>query len=118
MKEKRSKDLAEKIVNIIAKSKHLAPYHEMVDAIMDEGHCKPKDVAAALAYLMHQSNPIPDSEMDLTAPEFERRRKRPAKGRGKPSSRPRHKNKGFADAPPPKKSGKKKAKKRRVAKSY
>jgi ATP-dependent RNA helicase DeaD len=73
MKDKRSKELAEKVVNVIEKSKRLEPFKAMVESIMDEHGCDPKDIAAALAYLIQQANPLAANE--LTPPEPERRRK-------------------------------------------
>ena len=63
LSEKRSEQLAEKVRNIIAKSKKLKPYRAMVDTIMQQSECAPKDVAAALAYLIEQVNPLATTEL-------------------------------------------------------
>jgi len=88
MNERRSQQLAEKIVGVIAKSKKLAPYREMVDSIIAESDATPNDVAAALAYLIQQSNPLPSNEIEAVSAESEpkqRRRDRSSRHRGKPS---------------------------------
>lgn len=84
MKEKRSKQFSEKVVNIIEKSQKLGPYHEMINNIIEQTGCDPKDIAAALAYWMQQSNPMPSHEIKTAEPEFERRHER---RRGKPQGK-------------------------------
>jgi len=93
MREKRSKQLAEKVINIIEKSHKLEPYREMIDNIMEQASCDPKDIAAALAYLIQQSNPIPSQEIEAAEPEPERRRRRSDRFKGKSSDRTRSKKK-------------------------
>ena len=85
MSEIRSKQLAEKIMGVIEKCKKLKPFQEMVDNIIETNDCAPKDVAAALAYLMQQSNPLPSHDIEAARPEPEERGRR-REGR---SSRPR-----------------------------
>ena len=93
--ELRNQQLAEKVTNIISKSKNLKPYQEMIASIVEQIECNPNDIAAALAYLLEQSNPMPIYELDAVKEE-------PAK-RGRSSSRsydrsdkPRGKKPGFA----------------------
>ena len=74
MNEKRGKQLAEKVINLIAKGKKLRPYHETIENIMEQGDCAPKDIAAALAYLMQQANPLPSHEIEAAEPEPKRQR--------------------------------------------
>jgi len=100
----RSKQLTEKVANIVAKSKHLKPYHEMIENIMEEGSCAPKDIAAALAYLLQQSNPISTQELESAEPETERPRRRSPRfkgGRsaGRPSSKRMGERKTFKGKP-------------------
>jgi len=84
MSEKRSKQLAEKVIGVIAKSKKLTIYREMVERIIKENDYAPKDVAAALAYLMQQANPLPSYEIETAEPEFGgRQRNRPSRSQGK-----------------------------------
>jgi ATP-dependent RNA helicase DeaD len=64
---KRSEALAEKVLNIVSKSKKLKPYQEMV-AQMKE-HCPVEDIAAALAYLLEQDNPLPIYDLENVKPE-------------------------------------------------
>ena len=93
MNEKRSKQLAEKVINIIEKSKNLGPYREMVESIIEQGDSAPKDIAAALAYLIQQSNPVPSREIEAAEPEPERRRRSSSRYKGKSSDQPRSKKK-------------------------
>ncbi|MCK4608016.1 MAG: DEAD/DEAH box helicase [Gammaproteobacteria bacterium] len=96
MSEKRSKQFAEDIVNLIRKGNKLKPYHKMVEHIMEQENCTAEDIAAALAYLSQQSNPLPSHEIEAIEPEEERphnrfsRFKRKPSGGGRPgrSSRP------------------------------
>ena len=64
MNEIRSKQLTEKVTGIIAKSKKLKPFQDMVQHIMDETEAAPNDIAAALAYLLQQSNPVATAELE------------------------------------------------------
>jgi len=93
MNEKRSKQLTEKVINIIAKSNKLKPYHEMVENIMEQADCAPKDISAALAYLIQQSNPLPSREIEAAEPENERRRNRSSRFKGRSSGQPSSKKK-------------------------
>ncbi len=61
--EKRSQQLAETISNVISKSKKLGPYHEMVAELISDAQHSPQEIAAALAYLLQQSNPLPEEEI-------------------------------------------------------
>ena len=63
MTKKRSLALRETIVNVIAKSKKLGPYQEMVADIIASGEGSAEDIAAAIAYMMQQTNPLPDEEI-------------------------------------------------------
>ncbi len=91
MKAIRSKQLTEKVTGIINKSKRLDTYREMVQEIMqeDEGYAA-EDIAAALAYLMDQANELPTHDIVAVDAEPEKRRHKPARSRGKPSSRSRN----------------------------
>ena len=63
MQVKRSKQLMEKVVGVIEKSKKLEPFHEVITEIMSEHNYAAKDVAAALAYLIQQADPMPTEEI-------------------------------------------------------
>ena len=87
MNDIRSKQLAEKVVGILTKSKNLKPYQEMICNIMAETDCAAEDIAAALAYLNQQSNPLANYEIAAAKPEAENRRSsKPSRFKGKPSS--------------------------------
>ncbi|GAB4391515.1 MAG: hypothetical protein Tsb005_01630 [Gammaproteobacteria bacterium] len=83
MAEKRSAQLAEKIVNIIQKSKKLGPYRSMIDSIMTEHDCEAIDIATALVYMSQQVNPIPAYELDVIEAEPTRSRKFSKSGRSR-----------------------------------
>ncbi len=93
MKDKRIKQLSEKVIRIIEKSKRLKPYHEMIDNIIEENAVAPIDVAAALAYLTQQSNPISANETHALESEPGKRRRPSSHSKRKPSDRFRRKNK-------------------------
>jgi ATP-dependent RNA helicase DeaD len=76
MNELRVKQMGEQIVSVIQKSKKLGPYHEMVEDIIAQYDCAPQDIAAAVAYLMQQSNPLPSDDI-----------RTPAEDSGKPNKR-------------------------------
>ncbi|MHA7840777.1 MAG: DEAD/DEAH box helicase [Gammaproteobacteria bacterium] len=80
MAAKRSAYLTEKITNILEKSKHLAPSRQMVSQLVAESDYDPEDIAAALIYLMGQSNPLPTEDIVSAEPEYARK-----KGKRKPS---------------------------------
>ncbi|MCP4473982.1 MAG: DEAD/DEAH box helicase [Gammaproteobacteria bacterium] len=113
MNEKRSKQLAEKVIGVIKKSKKLAPYREIVESIIAQDDCSAKDIAAALAYLLQQSNPLPSQEISAAEPEFKKPRKKSPYTRGQSSERARGKkrpsSKTFSKASP----GKRKTLKRK-----
>ncbi len=84
MSELRRQQLAEKVVNIIHKSKKYHPYRHVVDGIMADSDCDAEDIAAALAYLLEESNPLPDQEI-MAEPEdrgSHRRRSRGSRASG------------------------------------
>ncbi|PHQ81545.1 MAG: DEAD/DEAH box helicase [Coxiella sp. (in: Bacteria)] len=92
MTEKRSVQLAEKVTNILTKSKKLAPFREMVDNLMKQCKHTPQEIAAALAYLIEQDNPLPSAEIPTAAFEPSKSKRggggggrRSSGGRGKPS---------------------------------
>ncbi len=93
MQEKRSKQLSEKVINIIAKSSKLGYYHEVVERIVKQDDCDPKDIAAALAYLIEQANPIPSHDIETVKPEYQKRRSASSRSRGQSSDHSRDKRK-------------------------
>ncbi|HKY69356.1 MAG TPA: hypothetical protein VJ205_00510, partial [Gammaproteobacteria bacterium] len=64
----------------IAKSKKLIPYREIIESIIEQEGCCPKDIAAALAYLNQQSSGMPLHDLSAppppTPPQRENRRQR------------------------------------------
>ena len=65
MKEKRNNELAETILGIVERSKKLGPHRKMIENIIEqsEADLDPIDIAAALVYLIDQSNPMPEGEI-------------------------------------------------------
>ena len=59
----RSQQLAGKIVGIVTKSKKYQEYLPIVAEIVESSECSMADVAAALAYLVQESNPLPSEEL-------------------------------------------------------
>lgn len=78
---KRDEELTEKVVGIIAKSKKLTPFHKTVDKMITNHNLEAKDVAAALAYLLQQANPLPTEEIKTSSSR---------EGRGKHGGRDRY----------------------------
>jgi len=89
MKEHRGKQLAEKVEGILTKSKNLKPYYKMVETVTTEIDCEPEDLAAALAYLLDQNNPVPEQELKPAKSEPRKHRERGNKSfdRKKPAFR-------------------------------
>ena len=113
MNERRASQLAEKVMNVIEKSKKLAPYQQMVGELIKQSEADPVDIAAALAYLMQQSNPLPSHEIDSAEPRRgggnrghgDKRKPSRFKGKGKPSSDKKPYGKSYSKGKP---AGKKK----------
>jgi len=98
MKERRSKQLTDKVLNIIEKSEKLGPFQELVEKIMEEGDCDAKDIAVALAYLNQQAQPMPTKEIAAAEPERESRRKKSPRSKAKSFAENRIKKKRSAKA--------------------
>jgi len=117
MKEARSKQFAEKIISVIEKSKKLAPYYDMVSDIIDQSGHNANDVAAALSYLMQQSNPIPSNEIEPANPTKENRSTNPFPRKRNASNRSNNKwkdgSRDHTDRPPRKKKSNNKNRKRK-----
>lgn len=97
MKEKRNQQLAEKIANVVIKSKHLKSFQQMVDAIIDTRNIEPRDIAAALVYLMDQANPIPTVELEAADPEHTEKRNRGRRRRSNNATAPSGRGKSNSD---------------------
>lgn len=67
----RSKQLIEKVTGIIEKSKKLGPYREVIQQMLDHGDFSSHDVAAALAYLLDQANPLSTTELTSVGREYD-----------------------------------------------
>ncbi len=90
MNKKRNEQLTEKITHVMAKDKRLKPYSAMIDNIVEQSNCTPKEVATALVYLMQQSNPLPSYEIESAKPKQKEQQKqttRYKKSSGKKRSR-------------------------------
>lgn len=92
MNEIRSKQLAEKVMGVVTKSKKLKSHFQMVDMVMEETRCSPREVAAALSYLIQQKNPT--NEIPTAEAEPESRRHKSSRRKGKPSGAPRGRDRG------------------------
>ena len=115
MQEKLTQQLTDKVVGVIEKSKKLKPCREMVTTIMQQGDYAADDIAAALAYLMQQANPLAAQEVEEVVAEELRRSSRrndssAPRRRGKASGKPAYKGKRTAK---PSKSDSKKRKPRK-----
>ena len=75
--EQRNKQLADKLIAIIQKSKNLGPHLNMVNQIIEQCDCKPEEVAAAFAYLSQQSNPLPSSDLSKDDKSSKNNRRKP-----------------------------------------
>lgn len=74
MRQKRSEQLAEKIIAATQDAKALQPYREMVNVIIEQSSLSVDDIAAGLAFLNQKANPIAVQEIKAE-PEFERSRR-------------------------------------------
>ncbi len=112
MNEKRRKELSEKVINIITKSKKLKSHYELVDSIVEQSDYAANDIAAALSYLIQQANPLPSEEIEPPTKETR-------KGRGRRSSRAKGKSSAKSARKPRSKAkpSKKSSGKRKPAKS-
>lgn len=113
MQEKRSKELTDKVVGIIEKRKKLKPYRQMIADVMQQADCEAEDVAAAMVYLLQESNPMPAQEIESAKPEAEGRRRRSSQSRKRAPERDKRDSKRRA----PKKSATKLKKKSSEKKS-
>ncbi len=95
MGELRRQQLAEKVMNIIQKSKKYQPYRAIVDDIVAHGDCVAEDIAAALAYLLEESNPLPAEDVMAESEEVSSSRHRsrgPRSAGGRSRGGPRRSN--------------------------
>lgn len=81
LKEKRASMLAEKITGVIEKSKKLTAYREIVESLIAQSNHSPTDIAAALVYLMEQTNPLSTNEIEAPKPRQKHKPKGEQKGR-------------------------------------
>jgi ATP-dependent RNA helicase DeaD len=78
MHEKRNKQLAEKVMGVISKSKKLDFYRQIIEDITAQSNSTAIDIAAALVYLSQQANPLPSHNIEAPAAEARPHRKKPA----------------------------------------
>ena len=69
MSEKRGVQLTEKVAGIIQSGKKIQPYTKMIEQMIESGAGDLQSIAAALAYLIQQSNPLPAYEINSAQPE-------------------------------------------------
>lgn len=118
IKTRRNSQLMVKVSNILDKSKRLGPFQEMIDSLMDETEYSARDMAAALAYLIEQDNPIPEFDLAEVTPEEsngkKRRRRAPSNAKRGHRGSERRRSAGEKDKPSRQRSagGKEKPKKR------
>ncbi len=75
LSDRRNIELVTKVTNIIAKSKNLKPFQELVSTIQEQESIELADIAAAFAYLLAQETTTPLTELDTMSAEPERRHK-------------------------------------------
>lgn len=89
MTEKRSQQLSAQIIGLATKSKKIIPYQKMVADIMAQSECSAEDIAASLAYLLQQANPLPSEELTISeqesAPASRKKRHRRSTTQDKPA---------------------------------
>ena len=105
----RKNQLKTKIINAIEQENYLKPYYEIIDSLVTKDNCEIRDVAAALAYLSEQDNPLADYETLLAQAKAEKRQRREQgrdfqrkpearhDGRKRNRSRNKHEDKSFTD---------------------
>ncbi len=84
LSRQRVMSMATSVKGVISKSKKLALYKELVTELIEEEALPVEDVAAALAYMLHQSNPLPTEELEVVdwdSPPPKRRRRNRGGGR-------------------------------------
>ena len=91
MSRQRVRSLSGAVKGVIGKSKKLALYKELVTELVEEEKLPVDEVAAALAYMLHQSNPLPTEEISAvdwdSAPPKRRRGNRRGDPRRHPAER-------------------------------
>ena len=101
MAEHRSVSLANAVAGIVDKSKNFSHYQEMIAGITEKSGCSSPDVAAALAYMLQQANPLPTEEImtDHSEPQPSKRRspRRSSRGRQREGGRRDTRSEGRAD---------------------
>lgn len=97
MSQRRATILAEKIVNIVTKSKKIEKYQALIAQLLEQTEMLESDVAAALLYLLEQNNPMPTDELKAVE---SRPRKRTDSRRSDNKNKSRSKPK-FKDKPRP-----------------
>ena len=64
IQEKLNQQLTEKIMGVIGKSKKIKPYRAIIETIIKETAHDPSSIAASLAYLIQQTNPLITQEIE------------------------------------------------------
>lgn len=92
MRDARSQQLATKVAELSADAKKLGAYRKMIDSVMSQTDSDAVSIAAALAYMLQESNPLPTQEFETPDAEHGRggnRKGRHRKGGGGDRSRDR-----------------------------
>lgn len=95
MNDVRKKQLAEKVINIIEKSNKLQPYRDMITDIEAQSGHTAAEIAATLAYLIQQANPLPTEELAPPQQDGDRDRKRRRKRPSNNSNNTNNRHKPF-----------------------
>ena len=98
MTERRDQQLSDEIAGLMGNEKKLKASYKLLDSLLEKTALSPRDIAAALAYLLQKSKPLPceeiETSLDLSEPRSKRsssRRKPSSSGRRQSSSSSRRK---------------------------
>lgn len=100
MKQKRLDDMIDAVTGVLEKSKHLAPFHEMIAQIINQSNFSGEEIAAALSYLIQQSNPLPSHDLEAPAADHSGG-KRPSRSRHHSPKKNRSNKSSHSKRPPP-----------------
>lgn len=82
--KKRSQQMVTDIKKVIQKGRTLKPYYEMVEELINQTDSSSLEVAAGLAYLLQQSNPLSSHDISSAEPESGApKRSRPTRFKGR-----------------------------------
>jgi len=91
IQEERNRKLTERIINLTPIQDRLKPYHAIVNNIMEHSSLSIEKIAASLAYLIQEDNPMNVDDIRVSEPKFNAKSKKGKPSRFKKKFQPKRK---------------------------